>query len=110
MLFRRTNWQTVDITKYLFPGLVVTTELLSGFKTAGVSHSSADHSLGRNPVCPFSSPFSGGSEEEEDDELENCRDLREDGLYGQEEEHEDVDKARGGQTRAPPKCRSAEQV
>ena len=75
---------------------MVITEALSVLWTAGMSHSSVDDSLVKKPACPLSLPISSGSEEEEEDELQNCRDLRENGLYGQEEEHEDVEEAREG--------------
>ena len=62
-----------------------------------MSHSFVDDSLVKNPVSPLSSPMSGKSEEEqEDDELHNSVESRENGLYGQEEE---VEEARAGNTR-----------
>ena len=77
-----------------------TTEPHAGFWTAGMSHSSADDSLVRNPV---SSPISGESEEEEEDgELQTSFEPRENGLYGQEE-LEEVEETREGNTRTLPK-------
>ena len=54
--------------------------------------------------------MSGESEEEDDDEHQNSFELRENGLYGQEEEHEEVEEAREGKTRTLPKGPSAEQM
>ena len=72
-----------------------------------MSHSSADNSLVRNPV---SSPNSGESdEEEEDDELQTSFEPRENGLYGQEE-LEELEEAREGKTRTLPKGPTAEQI
>ena len=88
---------------------MATTERLEGFLTARMSHSVADDSLVRNLVSPLSSPMSGESEEEDDDELQNSFELRENGLYGQEEEHEEVEEAREGKTRTLPEGPSAEQ-
>ena len=59
-----------------------------------MSHSFADDSLVRNPASPLI--FT-------DDELQNSFESREDGLYGQEEEHEEVEEAREGKTRTLPK-------
>ena len=90
---------------------MATTERHEGFLTAGMSRSFVDDSLVKNPVSPLSSPMSGDSEEEEeDDELQNSVELRENGLYGQEEEPEEVEEARAGNTRTLPKGPSAEQM
>ena len=98
---------------------------LRGIWTAGLSHSSADDSLLKNPVSPFILPTSGGPEEKEDeledvqedelgnddeDELEESHDMMEDELFGQEEELEEGEEAREGKTRALPKGPSAEQM
>ena len=84
-------------------------------------HSSVDVSLVKNPVSTFILPTSGGSEEEEDeledelgndveDELEESHDMMEDGLFGQDEELEEGEEAREGETKALPKGPSAEQM
>ena len=101
------------------------TEPHAGFWTAGMSHSSVEDSLLKNPVSPFILPTSGCSEEKDDeledvqedelgnydeDELEESHDMMEDGLFGQEEELEEGEEAREGKTRALPKGPSAEQV
>ena len=85
---------------------MATTERHEGFLTAGMSHSSADDSVVRNSVSHLSSPMSGESEEEEeeeDDELQNSVESRDNGLCGQEEEPEELEEARKGTTRTPPK-------
>ena len=89
---------------------MVTTEPYEGFLTAGMSHSFASDSLVRNLVSPLRSLFFGESEEEDDDELQNSCELRENGLYGQEEEREEVEEAREGNTRTLPKGLSPEQL
>ena len=45
-----------------------------------------------------------------DDELEESHDMMEEGLFGQEEELEEGEEAREGETRALPKGHSAEQM
>ena len=104
----------------LRPRLVATTEPHAGFWTAGMSHSSVDGSLVKNPVRSFYPPAPGGFEEEEDEQEddqedepededeEELEDSREDGLFGQEEEFEEVEEARVGKTRALPKGLSEE--
>ena len=44
------------------------------------------------------------------DELQNSFESRENGLYGQEEQHEEVEEAREGKTRTLPKGPAAEQI
>ena len=68
-----------------------------------MSHSSVDDSLVENPVSPLYPPTPGGFEEEEDEQEddqqdepededeEELEDSREDGLFGQEEEFEEVE-------------------
>ena len=83
-----------------------------------MSHSSVADSRVKNLVSPFYPPAPGGFEEEEDEQEddqededeEELEDRREDGLFGQEEEFEEVEEAREGKTRAPPKGPSEEQV
>ena len=64
---------------------MVTTERYEGSLTAGMSHSFADDSHVRNLVSPLRSLSLGESQEEDDDELQNNCELKENGLYGQEE-------------------------
>ena len=80
-----------------------------------MSHSSVDESLVKNPVSTFYLPTLGGfvekedeqeddqHDESEDDDEEELEDSREDGLFGQEEEVDEVEEAREGKTRALPK-------
>ena len=105
-----------DWRQRLRPWLVVAPESNAGFWTAGMSHSSVEDSLLKNPVSPFILPTSGGSEEKQDeleyvqedelgnydeDELEESHDMMENGLFGQEEELEEGEEAREGKTSSP---------
>ena len=68
-------------------------------------HKSVDNPLVRNRVTPPRVPTSGRFDEEEDDDLENHRELREHRLYGQEDEPEEVEEAGEGKKNHSTKAR-----
>ena len=76
-----------------------------------MSHSSVDNLLVRSPPTSDGSEEGGnGLVEEDEDEPVDNHGSRVYGLYGQEEESDDVEEGRQGKTGAPPRRLSAEQM